>query len=505
VASFDLLLDDATRVPLAGAVTIGRSPACTVVLDDPTVSRRHAHIRPGKDGEPVLEDAGSSFGTFVDGGRVRGRVRLRDGARIRLGDSELQVVRHRAATEAERTIVVPVGREQTATRGPRLRSGYALKRLDAAEGARRWILRDLRSGTVRRLADADGELLVQLDGRHTTAELVAYAEQRLGADGPARLARVLADLGQRGLLVGVEPAEPPAQPGSRRLRPRVWTLPWAGAAIDALSRRGGRVLVSRPAVVVLAAIALAGIPAFAWLVAARYGTPFVVARRVGVGALVFLLGRLAIVGLHELAHGLVLTSFGRPVERAGFKLLLIFPYAFVDTSPAWLEPRRRRIAVSAAGPGADLALGALFALGCVAAAPGAMRDILFQLAFAAYVAACFNLNPLLDRDGYQILVDVLREPNLRERAREQFARRLAGQRGAGDSRLLAWYSAFALAWSVVATGFVVVMTLRYRATLAALAPADWLAWVALGAVWLIALVPTAMLVAGPLHARRARA
>ena len=185
--------------------------------------------------------------------------------------------------------------------------------------------------------------------------------------------------------------------------------------------------------------------------------------------------------------------------------MLIFPYAFVDTSQAWLEPRRRRIAVSAAGPGADLALGAVFALGCLAAPAGPTRDVFFQLAFAADVGAFFNLNPFLDRDGYQILVDVLREPNLRRRAREQFARRLAGQRDAGDSRLLARYSVLALAWSVVAVGFAVAMTLRYRTTLAAVAPADWLAWLALGAVWVIVLVPTAALLAGPLRARRARA
>ena len=194
----------------------------------------------------------------------------------------------------------------------------------------------------------------------------------------------------------------------------------------------------------------------------------------------------------------MLASYGRRIERAGFKLLLVFPYAFVDTSQAWMEPRRRRIAVSAAGPAADLALGAVFALACLVAPPGAQRDVLFQLAFAAYVGACFNLNPFLDRDGYQILVDVLREPNLRRRAREQFARRLAGQPDAGDSRLLARYSVLALAWSVVAVGFAVAMTLRYRTTLAAVAPADWLAWLALGAVWLIVLVPTAVLLAGPL-------
>ena len=48
---------------------------------------------------------------------------------------------------------------------------------------------------------------------------------------------------------------------------------------------------------------------------------------------------------------------------------------------------------------------------------GTTRDVFFQLAFAGYVGAFFNLNPFIDRDGYHILVDYLREPGLRQ-ARE---------------------------------------------------------------------------------------
>jgi hypothetical protein len=71
-----------------------------------------------------------------------------------------------------------------------------------------------------------------------------------------------------------------------------------------------------------------------------------------------------------------------------------------------------------------------------------------------------------------VLVDVLREPNLRRRAREQFARRLAGRRDDGDSRVLARYSLLALGWSVLVALFAIGMTLRYRPVLDAIAPAD---------------------------------
>jgi hypothetical protein len=118
------------------------------------------------------------------------------------------------------------------------------------------------------------------------------------------------------------------------------------------------------------------------------------------------------------------------------------------------------------------------------------------------VGACFNLNPFLDRDGYHVLVDVLREPGLRRRACEQFARRLSGSGQGEDSRVLARYSLFGLAWSVLAAGFAIAMTFRYRPALEAIAPAGWLAWTVMAAVWVAVFVPVVVVVGRPLAHRR---
>ena len=185
----------------------------------------------------------------------------------------------------------------------------------------------------------------------------------------------------------------------------------------------------------------------------------------------FLVGRFAVVAVHELAHGLTMASFGRRIQRAGLKLIAIFPYAFVDTSEAWFETRRRRIAVSAAGPVADFSLGAVFSLCALLLPPGAVRDIFFNLAFAAYVGGFFNLNPFIERDGYHMLVDWLDEPGLRRRAKEQLERRLKGQGAPTDSPVLMRYSLWGLGWSVLARRFAIAMTLRYKQTFLALPPA----------------------------------
>ena len=219
-------------------------------------------------------------------------------------------------------------------------------------------------------------------------------------------------------------------------------------------------------------LAVAGLVVFPYLVVGRYGTPFVVAQKIGIGALVFLLGRFAVVAVHETAHGLAMASYGRRVRRAGLKLVLDLP----------VRVRRHVRGVVRAAAAADrdqrggpdlrpLARGALRAVLPGAAGRAPLRDIFFQLAFAAYLGAFFNLNPFVERDGYQILVDVLREPGLRRRAREQLRRRLSGQRRAG--RLPGAAALRGVRGSHgrrVAACFAVGMSLRYEPRLTQVAP-----------------------------------
>ncbi len=74
---------------LAGApavVTIGRLPGSTILLNHPLVSQRHAELaRDPRTGVYVLTDKGSTNGTFVNGVRISGRVRLEPGNEVRIG------------------------------------------------------------------------------------------------------------------------------------------------------------------------------------------------------------------------------------------------------------------------------------------------------------------------------------------------------------------------------------------------------------------------------------
>lgn len=78
-------------IPLTGAhATIGRRAGNTIVLDDAQASRHHATIF-WQGGTYVVQDAGSSNGTFLNGQRVTGPAPLQPGAVLQMGDSTFVV------------------------------------------------------------------------------------------------------------------------------------------------------------------------------------------------------------------------------------------------------------------------------------------------------------------------------------------------------------------------------------------------------------------------------
>jgi|tagenome__1003787_1003787.scaffolds.fasta_scaffold20876914_3 pSer/pThr/pTyr-binding forkhead associated (FHA) protein len=83
-------------------VVIGRESG-DLRLDDAELSRRHATIEL-RGGEAWIVDAGSTNGTFVNGARIHGPVRLATGDVIALGSTRLRI---EASGPPVRPITVP--------------------------------------------------------------------------------------------------------------------------------------------------------------------------------------------------------------------------------------------------------------------------------------------------------------------------------------------------------------------------------------------------------------
>jgi pSer/pThr/pTyr-binding forkhead associated (FHA) protein len=80
-----------TRIGLTGApVLIGRANDSTLVLEDDYASTRHARISL-QDGIWVVEDLGSTNGTYLGQRKIDGPVQLDVGAPLRIGKTVLEL------------------------------------------------------------------------------------------------------------------------------------------------------------------------------------------------------------------------------------------------------------------------------------------------------------------------------------------------------------------------------------------------------------------------------
>ena len=80
-----------TVIPLSTAqVTIGRAPDSTLVIEDDYASSRHARIYPAE-GSWLVEDLGSTNGTWIDRTRITSPTLLTVGAPLRVGRTTIQM------------------------------------------------------------------------------------------------------------------------------------------------------------------------------------------------------------------------------------------------------------------------------------------------------------------------------------------------------------------------------------------------------------------------------
>ncbi len=79
-----------TSKSLGAETTIGRGSACSIVLDDHYVSSMHTRVFP-RDDTWMIEDLGSTNGTYVNRHKVTGATVIHRGDQIQVGNAIMEV------------------------------------------------------------------------------------------------------------------------------------------------------------------------------------------------------------------------------------------------------------------------------------------------------------------------------------------------------------------------------------------------------------------------------
>ncbi len=174
--------------------------------------------------------------------------------------------------------------------------------------------------------------------------------------------------------------------------------------------------------------------------------------------------------VHELGHAFSAKLEGGEVHEMGINFLLFMPVPYVNVSTAThFRSRYKRMLVSAAGIMVESFFAALGLLLFLAAQPGLVQSIGFNIFLIGGISSLFfNGNPLLKYDGYYVLADGLGIPNLFQRSSQYwqylFQRYLFGLRDAvspanapGEAPWFVGYSLLSLLYRLGILWFILVV------------------------------------------------
>jgi putative peptide zinc metalloprotease protein len=264
-----------------------------------------------------------------------------------------------------------------------------------------------------------------MKGEHSLADIALAYHIEFGTFPMERLSLLITQLKANYLLErkSIEPSESmkAGPPGllewlARNALQKEFDWKHADDFCQAIYLRGGKRLFTRPALFLMAGIALVGFVCFIYLEPHETFQLFHTGWSYGIGIGSLLVAQMVMIFCHELGHALTCKRYGRRIRKAGFMFYLGMPAFFVDTTDIWMEKRSARVAVSLAGPVVNLVLAGFISILVMALPASGFTASLFQIAYLGYLAVLFNLNPLLDLDGYYVLMDLLEMPQLRKKS-----------------------------------------------------------------------------------------
>jgi len=120
---------------------------------------------------------------------------------------------------------------------------------------------------------------------------------------------------------------------------------------------------------------------------------------------------------HELGHAYMCRSFGIPVPTLGLAFLVFWPVLYTDTTLSWSLNSKQRMRIALAGIWVETYVTIIAALIWCNADNLTIQAICYVTITVNWMASLLiNVSPFMRFDGYYILADLIKMPNLQPRA-----------------------------------------------------------------------------------------
>lgn len=301
------------------------------------------------------------------------------------------------------------------------------------------MLHNLRDDTYTRLSESDYFVWNMLNGQNTVRDIaVAYA-LRYSAFEFNKITSLLISLQEKGFLVDRQvdlftnlAQRDEAKTWSFRLRRLIGAFfqkEFSTTRVDGFLGRAYRyffwLFFTRVGSLFLHILVVVGLVSAGQLIASEQYDLLASGANPVMRIAALMVFNYATIFVHETAHGVAVKHYGRYVRKGGALIYYGRLAFFIDTTDIWMASRHARIVVSWAGPMANLTIGSIAAIAALHLnLPADTSNFFFQAAIIVMVVGIFNLHPLMELDGYYMLMDYLEVPNLRRRSLQFVTKKL---------------------------------------------------------------------------------
>lgn len=285
-------------------------------------------------------------------------------------------------------------------------------------------LEDTQKNNYYRLTKEGWFIWKNLDGKHTLRDLTIAFYNEFGVFDPKMLSLFILDLTENGFIEKLYPISTDQTKNKllkwiKKIR-QLLEISYTFNNVDNWLSRSYQYFFkwffTLPAQILFMIIIFLGISTFAFgfhqNVELLYHT-----KHTGWLVIIAFSISMATLILHELAHAYATKAFCRKVHHFGIGWFWIGPVAFCDTSDMWLANKEDRMIVDVAGIIIDLVIAGITAIAAFFLINHPFLSItLWLIALSNYLSVFTNLSPLIELDGYYLLMDFFGKENLRQSA-----------------------------------------------------------------------------------------